>query len=317
MPKPIKRGPASFQIKVRRQLPDGSVTNINKTFDTYEAAQKAIDVAVGKVSGDVHVDKRIERGTSFNDLLERYRDKETAKRPEGHPKDNELSMIRKWQKVDWVLWPLTSIESPMIAEWRDERVDEGQAPTTISNPMNLLSKIFKIAKAEWGLKVENPVSGVARPEKREPREVELRERAAPKVRRGEGRSSALRRDAPLPAGHFENLLLRHRARRTGVRERGARRGGAGRNAASSAREACRRRFPSPRFLSSRRLEMRLHAASGKPAAPMGNGPIAIATGLVSPIHQIGDALRFPHEPALKSWNSDLSTTDRIDDFPNT
>ncbi|HEV2677175.1 MAG TPA: site-specific integrase [Aliidongia sp.] len=176
MPKPIKRGPASYQIKVRRQLPDGSVTNINKTFDTYEEAQKAIDVAVGKVSGDEHVDKRIERGTSFNDLLERYRDNETAKRPDGHPKDNELSMIRKWQRVDWALWPLTSIESSMIAEWRDERVDEGQAPTTIGNPMNLLSKIFRVAKAEWGLKVENPVSGVARPEKPDPREVELRVR---------------------------------------------------------------------------------------------------------------------------------------------
>jgi len=176
MPKPIQRGPASFQIKVRRKLPNGSTSKIIKTFETYEAAQKEIDILVGKVAGDEYVDKRVERGTSFNDLLERYRDTVTAKRPDGHPKDNELSMIRKWQKVDWVLWPLTSVESPMIAEWRDERVDEGQAPTTISNPMNLLSKIFKIAKAEWGLKVENQVTGVARPKKNAPREAHLEAR---------------------------------------------------------------------------------------------------------------------------------------------
>lgn len=176
MPKPIKRGPASFQVKIRRKLPGGKVTNINETYDTYQKAQDRIDILVGKVSGHEYVDTTQVRAMSFNDLLERWRDNVTAKRPDGHPKAQELSMIRKWQQVDWAEWPLTSVESPMITEWRGERVDERQAPTTVGNAMNFLSKVFDIAIAEWGLAVVNPVSGVKRPKKHKPREAELRER---------------------------------------------------------------------------------------------------------------------------------------------
>jgi hypothetical protein len=40
MPKPIERGPNSWQIKIRRKLPDGAVSNINRTFDTREEARR-------------------------------------------------------------------------------------------------------------------------------------------------------------------------------------------------------------------------------------------------------------------------------------
>jgi len=174
MPKPIERGPNSWQVKIRRKLPDGTVSNINRTFDTREEAQSFIDITVGRVAGHEVIDKKVERSTSLRQILERFRDEITVKKENVAARGQEASMIRKWLTVEWVDWPVVSIEPAMIAEWRDEQLDEGAAGTTVKNPMNLLSKVFRIARTEWGIRVDNPVNGVARPPSGPGREAFLR-----------------------------------------------------------------------------------------------------------------------------------------------
>jgi hypothetical protein len=48
------------------------------------------------------------------------------------------------------------------------RLKEDKAPTTISNAMNVLSTVFKLAKAEWSIKVEKPLLGIRRPKQNPP-----------------------------------------------------------------------------------------------------------------------------------------------------
>jgi integrase len=173
MPKPIQRGPNSWQAKIRRTLPDGSKSNINETFDTREECQQFIDRMVGKVAGKEYVDNRKERGTSVRTILERYRKDVIDLMEDAHSRAQKRSMLKKWLEMEWADWPITSIEPEMITEWRNEQLADGLAPSTVKNPMNMLSKIFRLAGTEWGYRVGNPVTGVARPRDNEAREAFL------------------------------------------------------------------------------------------------------------------------------------------------
>jgi integrase len=163
------KGGCSWQVKIRRQLPNGEFFKRSRTFETYAEAKQWADVTEGRISGDEFIDKSKERRTTLKDLLTRYLD-EVTETKEG--KAQERYRIRQWMREEWALWPLVSVETAQIVEWRNCRVAEGKAPSTISNAMNLLSAVYKQA-IEWGYKVGNPVQGVKRPKPNAGREAYL------------------------------------------------------------------------------------------------------------------------------------------------
>jgi hypothetical protein len=57
--------------------------------------------------------------------------------------------------------------------WRDRVVAAGEAPSNASNPLNIMNRVYKIARSEWGYRIGNPLTGIARPKPRIPREVFL------------------------------------------------------------------------------------------------------------------------------------------------
>lgn len=64
-------------------------------------------------------------------------------------------------------WPLRSkniavISGADIAAWRDARL-KAVAPGTVSREMNLLRSVFEIARKEWGIIRDNPMSDIKRP----------------------------------------------------------------------------------------------------------------------------------------------------------
>ncbi|MDM7975405.1 MULTISPECIES: tyrosine-type recombinase/integrase [Thalassospira] len=162
-----KRGPAQWQAKVRRTgFPARS-----KTFETFEAAKAWADVLEGKISGDEYVDKSREKALTLRDLIERYLLEVTPKKASAH---TERPLLNKWLAEPFADWSLVSVQPSDFVEWRERRhnIDKA-APTTINNAMNTLSNAFKIARAEWGWNIDNPLSGIRRIEQNEPRWVEL------------------------------------------------------------------------------------------------------------------------------------------------
>lgn len=152
----IKRGPAQYQAKVRRQgFPVRS-----KTFETHAEAKSWADVLEGKISGDEYVDRSREQRTTLAELLRRYLSDVT---PTKKGERSERYRIAKLLRHDIVTLPVTSVEPSDIAKLRDERRADGRAASTVRNEMNLLSSVFKLAAAEWGYRIGNPVAGVARP----------------------------------------------------------------------------------------------------------------------------------------------------------
>lgn len=174
MTKPYQRGPNSWQVRLSRTGPDGLLHKVDRFFETRAEAQAFIDITVGRIAGDEIVDKRAERATSLRALIERYRDDVTMLKEDPKGRSQELSLIRKWLGVEWVDYSVLAIEPAMLAEWRDEQIADGAAATTISNPLGLLSKIFRIAQTEWRVRVNNPVAGLARPKADPAREAFLR-----------------------------------------------------------------------------------------------------------------------------------------------
>ena len=161
------RGPNQFRARVRR----GDV-NEYRTFETLEAAKRWQEQMVGKIAGHEYVDRSLERRTTLAELLKRYlKDETPKKKPSGALK--EKYRINAWLREDFTKLPVVSIDPSYFTAWRDRQVEAGKAPSTISNPMNIMSAVYKVARTEWGYKIDNPLTGIARPTPRPPREAFL------------------------------------------------------------------------------------------------------------------------------------------------
>jgi integrase len=154
-----KRGEAQWQAKIRRA---GHKT-LSQTFETYDAAKEWADVTEGKISGREYVDRDKEQRAKLRDLLTRYQDEIT---PTKKGARQERVRIGQWLAEPMADWSLAAVTSVDVADWRRRREAEGKAPSTISNAMNLLSAVYKVAISEWGYRVTNPVTGVRRPKAR-------------------------------------------------------------------------------------------------------------------------------------------------------
>jgi len=171
------KGGYSWQVKIRRKLPSGELFKQSRTFETYAEAKRWADVVEGRISGDEFIDKSKERRTTLKVILTRYLDEVT---PTKAGAKQEAYRLRQWMREEWASWPLISVETAQIVEWRNQRIAERKAPSTISNAMNLLSAVYKQA-IEWGYKVGNPVQGIKRPKANAGREAFLDPREEKKL----------------------------------------------------------------------------------------------------------------------------------------
>ncbi len=152
-----KRGPHQFQVKIRR-----NGANLSETFETLAAAKSWRTVKIGKVVAGDFVDRTKEKRATLRDLVQRYLDDVT---PTKKGSRQEANRLRAWMRSDLAPYSIAGIEPSDIASWIAARKDEGKAPTTISNAVNLLSAVFGKAR-EWGYNIDNPCRGVARPSPR-------------------------------------------------------------------------------------------------------------------------------------------------------
>lgn len=167
LPRGITLRGDSYRVRVNRN----GVRRAASFVDLDEAIawhRKALVEADGRVDDHKQVSEKIASSTSLRSVVQRYLE-EISPKKKGYRK--EISRLNMWMAMEWADLPMTSIRKSHIREWRDEMVAKGRAPTTISNGMNLLSAVFRVARSEWDIKVENPVEGLIRPKKRRPRKA--------------------------------------------------------------------------------------------------------------------------------------------------
>ena len=167
LPKGISLRGDSYRVRVNRN----GVSRTRSFIDLDEAIawhRKSLVEADGRVDDHKREIEKITATTSLKSVLQRYLT-EISPKKKGYRK--EISRLRMWMAQEWADLPMTSIRKSHIREWRDEMEAKDRAPTTISNGMNLLSAVFRVARSEWDIDVDNPVSGLIRPKKRRPRKA--------------------------------------------------------------------------------------------------------------------------------------------------
>ncbi|KXV09780.1 hypothetical protein AD931_02635 [Gluconobacter oxydans] len=160
-----KRGPGQWLVRLRRKG-----HSFAQTYSTYEEAEREEARVKAEMTGGRYADRRHEQDTPLSVLLERYLEEETPKKKGAK---QETNVVKAWLRSDLARLPVASITPRHIAKWRNERVRAGRAPSTISNPMNSLSAVFKTAVTEWGYNLTNPCTGVRRPTPKPPRSAYL------------------------------------------------------------------------------------------------------------------------------------------------
>lgn len=161
------RGPYQYRVQIRRA---GVIRS--KTFETADQAVRWRNQIIGKISGDEYVDRSKERRTTLAELLQRYL-KDVTPTKRGALK--EVYRINAWLQEEFVKLPVVSIDAGEFTVYRDRRRAEGRAASTISNALNLMSAVYRTARAEWGYKIDNPLTGIKRPPPEPPREVYLQQ----------------------------------------------------------------------------------------------------------------------------------------------
>jgi len=101
---------------------------------------------------------------SFHAALERYRD---------HVSDKKAGAVWEVRRINAMLAlfadrPLSHIDAPLIAKWRDARL-KTVSGSTVVREANLLRNVFTVARLEWRWMDHSPFDGVKLPRSAAPR----------------------------------------------------------------------------------------------------------------------------------------------------
>lgn len=150
-----KRG-TSWHCQIRRK----GNKPICKTFATKPEAERWASTIESRIEQDTYQDVRPSLKVTLADCLKRYSNEITPFK-KGHRR--ETDRIRRWLKQPLSSKPMGAIKSFDIAAWRDESLQAGLSPSTITKELALLSHVFTIAVNEWAIPLTNPVKTVRKP----------------------------------------------------------------------------------------------------------------------------------------------------------
>jgi integrase len=154
-------------------------TPIARTFDTKgEAKSWSADIEREMRLGR-YQDVRPTEKTMFSEALIRYLDQvSTTKRPNSERRDRDSAKAILASFSSEI--SLADVTPQRLATYRDARL-KTVSPSTIQKEFALLSHMFNIARREWGLQVNNPVTDVNRPKVRNSRTRFLTKEEAQKL----------------------------------------------------------------------------------------------------------------------------------------
>ncbi|WP_394234454.1 tyrosine-type recombinase/integrase [Pseudomonas anguilliseptica] len=152
-----KRGPSQWQVQVRRK----GWPLQTKTFNTQAEAKTWATMIEREMDAGVFASRNEAESTSFSKALETYASEVTSKKRSGA---SELSRIQAMQRHPLALRSLASIRGSDMATYRDIRLEEGMAPSTVRRELALISHVFTIARKEWRMEsLSNPVELIRQP----------------------------------------------------------------------------------------------------------------------------------------------------------
>lgn len=156
-----KRGEYQWQALIeKKNRATGVVHKEAKTFTTRAQAQEwAREIEAALARGQYN-DNRQAAATPLRDLITRYRDEIT---PRKKGAKQETVRLNKWLKHELADRMLTLIQPSDFAGYIADRRAEGRAEQTIKSEIIAISNVFKVAGADWGYNIENPIKRISKP----------------------------------------------------------------------------------------------------------------------------------------------------------
>ena len=152
-----KKGPHQWHAQIRRK----GWPQQTRTFNTQLEAKTWATMIEREMDAGVFVSRSEAEATSFASALELYAKEVTSKK---RSSASELSRIRAIQRHPLSLRSLASIRGADMANYRDQRLEEGLAPATVRRELALISHVFTIARKEWRMEcLNNPVELIRQP----------------------------------------------------------------------------------------------------------------------------------------------------------
>lgn len=156
-----KRGEYQWQALIeKKNRATGLVHNEAKTFQTKdEAATWAGEIEAALARGQYN-DNRQAAATPLRDLIVKYRDEIT---PRKKGAKQETVRLKKWLTHELANRMLTLIQPSDFAGYIADRRKQGRAEQTIKAEIIAISNVFKVAAADWGYNIENPIKRISKP----------------------------------------------------------------------------------------------------------------------------------------------------------
>jgi len=148
-----KRG-SSYRVRITRE---GKRT-LTATFKSYGEASKWSKYKEAEVLLGDPPDKPISNLRPFKEIVEYYRKTHSIHKRNHVSEIGILNILcQRWGNV-----PINQINKMAVLSLRDDLLNLGRSGSTINHYFNAISKLFQTLENEWGLQIENPMTGVKR-----------------------------------------------------------------------------------------------------------------------------------------------------------
>lgn len=153
-----KRGNLQWEARVRRE---GHPIQC-KTFDTKLDAEKWARMIEKEMDGGSFISQKEAERTTLQEALERFIP-EYIEKSLAHPKPETLR-ARALMRYTLAQKTLATLRGSDIAAYVKEREAQGRSPHTIMRDIALISRLYEIAKANWGMEgLNNPTRSIIKP----------------------------------------------------------------------------------------------------------------------------------------------------------
>ncbi|MDE2315941.1 MAG: site-specific integrase, partial [Xanthomonadaceae bacterium] len=152
-----QRESGRWQAKVRR----GDATPISRTFRTQADAEAWARKQESEIERGVWRDGTEAESTTLIECLDRFIDEWVPRKADPA---RERSHVNALRILPLARRSMARIRSTDVAAVRDAWREDGHAPATIVRRLAVLSRVFNLARREWGMdSLANPVESVSKP----------------------------------------------------------------------------------------------------------------------------------------------------------
>lgn len=143
------------EVQIRRK----GWPTVSETFPDKTSAREWATVIEAEMVRGVFMDRSEAERNTLGDLFDRYlRDVSGSKKGAS----SESYRLQALQRDPISQYKVAALTGKVLAEWRDRRMKVVSGSTT-NRDLGLISHVINVARKEWGINVENPVSMIRRP----------------------------------------------------------------------------------------------------------------------------------------------------------